>query len=181
MLQIQVEQEVSRPSDKGDAFANSILAQIKALNTDVRTLSHKLHPAILVDLGLPAALKELVDEFRAHERMFATYIGTAVPENIPIEAATVAYRIAQEALRNVSKHAGKTHVKIMLDGADALLRLEIRDLGAGFDPEDEAPRQGLGLISMKERARIAGGTLSITSALGEGTTVSLKVPLTEND
>ena len=177
LLQIQFEQEgASSPESKGGQ-PESIYSQIKALNADVRSLSHRLHPAILSDLGLPAALRELVDDFRVHEQMFATYIGTNVPENIPIAAATVAYRIAQEALRNVSKHAGKTHVKLMLEGVDDLLRLEVRDLGAGFDPQDEAPRRGLGLISMKERARIAGGTLSIASALGEGTTVSLKVPL----
>ena len=72
-------------------------------------------------------------------------------------------------------------MKLMLEGVDDLLRLEVRDLGAGFDPQDEAPRRGLGLISMKERARIAGGTLSIASALGEGTTISLKVPLAGNE
>lgn len=180
LLQMQVEQSVvSSPDGEGEGIS-SIYSQIKALNADVRTLSHKLHPAILNDLGLPAALKELVDHFRAHEQMFATYIGTNVPEDIPLEAATVAYRIAQEALRNVSKHAGKTHVKLMLEGIDGLLRLEVRDLGTGFDLEDEAPRRGLGLISMKERARIAGGSLTIASSLGEGTTVSLKVPIDQH-
>jgi two-component system CheB/CheR fusion protein len=165
LLQMQFEQEGGLSLDGKGSEAGSIYSQIKALNADVRTLSHKLHPAILSDLGLPAALKELVDNFRVHEQMFGTYIGTNVPEDIPIEAATVAYRIAQEALRNVSKHAGKTHVKVMLEGVDGMLRLEVRDLGAGFDPEDEAPRRGLGLISMKERARIAGGSLTVTSAL----------------
>ncbi|MGI4830541.1 MAG: CheR family methyltransferase [Janthinobacterium lividum] len=180
LLQMQIEQNGGSTGDINEQ-PGSIYSQIKALNADVRTLSHKLHPAILSDLGLPAALKELVDHFRVHEQMFATYIGTNVPENVPLDAATVAYRISQEALRNVSKHAGKTHVKIMLEGIDGLLRLEIRDLGTGFDPEDEAPRRGLGLISMKERARIAGGSLRITSALGEGTTVLLKVPVVVHD
>ena len=168
------------PGSESEAIA-SIYSQIKALNADVRTLSHKLHPATLSDLGLPAALKELVDDFRTHQQMFATYIGRNVPENIPLEAATVAYRIAQEALRNVSKHAGKTHVKIMLEGIDESMRLEVRDFGVGFDLEDEAPRRGLGLISMKERARIACGSLSVVSSLGEGTTVSLKVPIDQHD
>ena len=180
LLQMQFEQEGGLSLEGKGTEPGSIYSQIKVLNTDVRTLSHKLHPAILSDLGLPAALKELVDDFRVHEQMFGTYIGTNIPEDIPIEAATVAYRIAQEALRNVSKHAGKTHVKVMLEGVDGLLRLEVRDLGAGFDPEDEAPRRGLGLISMKERARIAGGSLTVTSALGEGTIVSLKVPIGEH-
>lgn len=177
LLQMQVEEQMPPGVDGGSGVATSIYSQIKELNADVRMLSHKLHPAILSDLGLPAALKELVDDFRVREQMFATYIGTNVPETISLDAATVAYRIAQEALRNVSKHAGKTHVKIMLERVDSVLRLEIRDLGVGFDADDEAPRRGLGLISMKERARIAGGSLTITSSLGEGTSVSLKVPI----
>jgi two-component system CheB/CheR fusion protein len=177
LLQIQLEPEALASGESGSQHPGSVYEQIRQLNADVRTLSHKLHPAILIDLGLPAALKELVDHFSVHEQMFATYIGTNVPEQIPIDAATVAYRIAQEALRNVSKHAGKTHVKIMLEGVDDLLRLEVRDLGVGFDTSEEQIRRGLGLVSMKERARIAGGSLQLTSALGEGTTVALNVPL----
>jgi two-component system CheB/CheR fusion protein len=173
--------EQAREADQPNATRfDEMYQQIKAVNTDVRNLSHQLHPSILNDLGLPAALKELVDDFREHEKMFATYLGTMVPENIPTESAIAVYRIAQEALRNVSKHAGKTHVKIMLEGVGPWLQLEVRDLGTGFDTEGDMPRRGLGLVSMKERARIVGGSLVVKSALGEGTTVSLKVPLHEH-
>jgi two-component system CheB/CheR fusion protein len=86
--------------------------QLQTLNTDVRQISHRLHPAILQDLGLPAALKAMVEEFGKREKMPATYAGRDLPESCSPDTATAIYRIAQEALRNVSKHAGKTHVKV---------------------------------------------------------------------
>ncbi len=161
---------------RNDAL-EAIHGQIDSLNTEVRNLSHRLHPAILDDLGLPTALKALVDDFQEREQMVASYIGSDLPETIPRDAATALYRITQETLRNVAKHAGRTHVKVVLQGQDHLLRLEVRDFGTGFDQEDGVPRQGLGMISMKERARIAGGKLSVRSGLGEGTTVSAEVPI----
>ena len=87
------------------------------------------------------------------------------------------YRIAQESLRNVAKHAGKTHVKLVLHMKDDKLCLEIRDSGFGFDQEADSKRQGLGLLSIKERARIAGGSSIIRSSLGKGTVVTVEVPI----
>jgi two-component system CheB/CheR fusion protein len=152
--------------------------QVQSLNTDVRQISHRLHPAILSDLGLSAALKALVQEFGEREDMPATYLTQDLPESWSPQAATAIYRIAQEALRNTAKHAGKTHVKVVLAGKDDQLQLRVMDFGQGFDQDiaDEAPI-GLGMISMQERARQAGGTLDVQSALGEGTTVSAEVPL----
>jgi two-component system CheB/CheR fusion protein len=143
----------------------------------VRQLSHRLHPAILHDLGLAAALKAMVQEFGKRESMPATYTSQDLPESWSTEAATAIYRIAQEALRNVSKHAGKTHVKVALSGIDSQLQLRIMDFGLGFDQDADGPARGLGMISMKERARLAGGTLTVQSELGHGTTVTATVPL----
>ena len=151
--------------------------QLQALNTDVRLLSHRLHPAILHDLGLAAALKDLVTEFGQRFEMPATYSSQDLPESWPEEASIALYRITQEALRNVSKHAGKTHVKVMLGGQDDSLQLTVRDFGVGFDREVETTDLGLGMISMKERARLAGGRFEVESALGQGTTITVEVPL----
>jgi two-component system CheB/CheR fusion protein len=150
---------------------------VQSLNTDVRQISHRLHPAILQDLGLPAALKAMVQEFGHRENMPATYTSEALPESWSSEAATAIYRIAQEALRNVSKHAGKTHVKVMLAGSDSQLELRVMDFGLGFDQDSEDPAHGLGMISMQERARLAGGSLAVKSFLGQGTTVTAAIPL----
>jgi two-component system, chemotaxis family, CheB/CheR fusion protein len=151
--------------------------QVDSLNTDVRQISHRLHPSILKDLGLSASLKALVQEFGERENMPATYLTRNLPEDLPQQAATAIYRIAQEALRNVSKHAGKTHVKVTLSGEGNLLQLKVMDFGVGFDQESDAPSKGLGLISMQERARMVGGELKMQSSLGQGTTVIAEVPL----
>jgi two-component system, chemotaxis family, CheB/CheR fusion protein len=151
--------------------------QLQSLNTDVRQISHHLHPAILTDLGLSEALRALVGEFGEREKMPATYTSQNLPESMPPDAATAIYRIAQEALRNVAKHAGKTHVKVALSGRDSKLQLRVMDFGVGFDLEEDTSAHGLGLISMLERARLAGGTLSVQSELGQGTTVAVDIPV----
>jgi len=150
---------------------------VQSLNDDVRRISHRLYPAILQDLGLPAALRAMVHEFSESEDMPATYTSQDLPETWSPEAATALYWIAHEALRNVSKHAGKTHVKVMLTGMGDRIELRVIDFGDGFDQETEPPAHGLGMIAMQERARIAGGTLQVKSALGQGTTVTATVPL----
>jgi two-component system CheB/CheR fusion protein len=151
---------------------------VQSLNTDVRAISHRLHPAILKDLGLSLALRAMVHEFREREHMPATYSESNVPENLPQPLATALYRIAQEALRNITKHAGETHVKVSLMCKNGNVRMHVRDFGAGFDQDsDDYPTKGLGLVSMEERARIAGGAFSVKSALGEGTTILVEIPL----
>ncbi len=171
-------QEVDEKDCKAPALEKVHAArdQAHALNSDVRTLSHRLHPAILHDLGLSVALKSLVSDFGQREGMPATYSTHNLPESWPPEAAIALYRITQEALRNVAKHSGKTHVKVMLSGKANSLELKIMDFGVGFDRDAESP-VGLGMISMQERARLAGGTFEVQSALGQGTTITVQVPL----
>ena len=130
---------------------------------------------MLDDLGLPYALKALGDEFSERKKMLVTWQRQEIPERIPQNVSATLYRIAQEALRNVAKHAGRTHVKISLAGVDGRLRLEIADFGEGFDMEEV--HHGLGLISMSERAHLMEGRFSVNSALGKGTTVVVEVPL----
>ncbi|MGC2637670.1 MAG: CheR family methyltransferase [Acidobacteriaceae bacterium] len=158
----------------------TIRQEVQSLNNEVRAISHRLHPAILNDLGISAALRALVEDFQQREGMPASYSESEIPENLPPPAATALYRITQEALRNVSKHAGRTHVKILLDGSDGAVRLQIRDFGNGFDQDNEFPTRGLGLVSMNERARIAGGTFTVTSSLGNGTMIVVNIPLEEH-
>jgi two-component system CheB/CheR fusion protein len=148
-------------------------SHLQVLSTDVRGMSHQLHPAILDDLGISAALKSLLEDFGKRENMPATFMAREVPILSPQPATTAIYRITQEALRNVAKHAGRTHVKVLLEAREGMLHLEVRDLGIGFDVnvDGEESLHGLGMITMKERARLAHGTLSIESTLGQGTIV----------
>lgn len=157
---------------------NQAREQLQSLNTDVRMISHQLHPAVLDELGLSASLKVLVEEFGQREGMPATYLSRNLPAIGMQPAAIAIYRITQEALRNVAKHAGKTHVKVLLEAEGAIIRLQVSDFGMGFDQDAEVSdlRVGLGLISMKERAHMAQGILTITSRLGFGTTVTAELP-----
>jgi two-component system, chemotaxis family, CheB/CheR fusion protein len=156
---------------------HSAQEQVESLNNDVRQISHRLHPSILSDLGLSESLRAMVQEFGDREKMPATYLSQDLPEVLPQQIATPLYRIAQEALRNVSKHAGKTHVKVALTGIDGYIQLKVMDFGTGFDQEADGPARGLGMISMHERARLAGGELNVQSTLGQGTTVTVEVPV----
>lgn len=175
LIEIQLTQAQS--GEKAQEALNSARKHLQTLNTDVRTLSHQLHPAILKDLGLPAALRALVEEFGAREEMPATFVAGELPESLPDEATTAIYRITQEALRNVAKHAGRTHVKVSLQLLAHELELKVMDFGIGFDQEAGMPGAGLGMISMQERAHIAGGRFKVHSALGSGTTIEVCIPL----
>ncbi|MBV8811931.1 MAG: PAS domain-containing protein, partial [Acidobacteriaceae bacterium] len=151
------------------------LTQLAELSEDVRLLSHRLHPSAIEDLGLATALRSLTEEFGEREDMITTFSCRDVPETLPVEVATGLYRIAQEAFRNVAKHAGKTHVKVSLTGKNGGVELQVADAGKGFDPEQK--HSGLGLTSIRERARLIGATLNIQSSLGEGTKVTVFAPV----
>ena len=156
-----------------------IEGQTAAISSDVRGMSHQLHPAILDDLGLAAALEALAEEFQStapHKVIFET---EQVPDSIPASIAAALYRIAQEALRNVSKHAPNSIVRILLSGSADRLTLTISDSGAGFG-SDTRTAGGLGIISMKERAQLIGAQLAIVSAPGEGTSVQVAAALPRN-
>lgn len=178
LLEIEAQQVEPRiDSDPGRALAElqHVRAGIGRLSEEVRRISHALHPSVIEDLGITPAIRSLVEDFRDREQMIVTFRSQNVPEGIPVEIATGLYRITQEALRNVAKHAGKTHVKVLLDSKPGGIRLQVIDSGKGFDPH--ARRSGLGLISTEERTRIMRGTLTIESEPGIGTRVTVDVPL----
>ncbi len=172
----------TEPSADAAHIVEDARKHLQSLSTDVRSLSHQLHPAVLDDLGLSAALKSLIAEFGKREGMPATYVSRNLPDLPAQPAVTAVYRITQEALRNVAKHAGTTHVKVILEPRDGHLHLEVRDLGVGFDlnGQTEVSGSGLGMITMRERARLAHGTVTVHSALGEGTTVIADIPYREH-
>jgi PAS domain S-box-containing protein len=152
--------------------------QISRLSAGLREVSHRLHPAVVEDLGLAAALRSLVDEFR--ENGFeVTCMAPRVTQDLPIDIATALYRIAQEALRNAFKHARGAPVRVSLEETGRELRLKIEDAGPGFDLNSVRGKGGLGLLSMQERARLAGGSLLLRTRPGDGTLVIVRVPLAD--
>lgn len=182
LLEISMQQMEDSCNDREERhLLEAARGQVHSINTDVRQISRRLHPAILQDLGLVAALRAMVKEFGEREGMPASLLSHTIPDDLSASTATAVYRIAQEALRNVSQHAGKTHAKVSLEGSGQVLRLRVMDFGVGFDQSGDAKTRGLGMVSMEERARLAGGTLLIRSELGEGTSVTLEVPMERHE
>jgi signal transduction histidine kinase len=143
----------------------------------MRTLAFELRPSALDDLGLVAALRLVVA--RHGERTGGAPASfTSAPGDVraPPQIETASFRIVQEALTNVARHASASHVQVMLALQGDVLELTVRDDGVGFDV-DRWLRTGLGLVGMSERAELAGGTLEIESAPGAGTTLRARFPL----
>jgi PAS domain S-box-containing protein len=143
----------------------------------VRRLSHQLHPSILDDIGLEAALEQYCEEFERRSGIATRFTSRNVPESLQREVASSIYHIAQECLRNVSKHAQTKTVSVTIEFVDQVLRLIIKDQGVGWKTERAEP-SGIGIVAMRERAHLVNGKLSIQSKTGAGTEVSVDVPVT---
>lgn len=155
---------------------DAVTAQVTALSNDVHHMSHALHPSILEDFGLESALRALCEEFEQTRGIATRFVRSGSERPIPPATASMFYRIAQEALRNVAKHAGDARVTVRLYTTDQQLCLAIEDDVAGFDPSVNRGRPALGLISMQERARLLGGHVDLRSSSGGGTTINVVVP-----
>jgi len=151
--------------------------KISGFSDDVHRLSRRLHPAILDDLGLEAALREECLGFSQRSGIPVEFQAQDVPRAVPADVALCLFRVGQEALRNVGKHAGATEVHFVLACHESDLVLMIEDVGAGFKPEEARRRGGLGLISMEERVRLVNGDFSIRSQPGKGTEIEVRAPL----
>ena len=148
--------------------------ELTDLGEALRSVAHRLHPTIVDQLGLSRALEALAQEFRRG----GLDVRISVPDiaSIPSGVALTAYRIVQEALRNVVKHAGVTNAAVDVAVNPDAVVLRISDEGKGFAPGTNG-RAGIGLASMRERAALVRGTLSVTSRPGSGTTVEATLPL----
>jgi signal transduction histidine kinase len=155
---------------------SDLRTRIVELSQHVREISHRLHPSILDDLGLTAALNHLCEDFSAREGIKVLFTQEAVPEAIPAEVAACLYRVAQEAMHNILKHAQTGYVQMKLSGDSRGIHLSIQDTGVGFDSES-LRRPGLGIVSMKERVLLVHGEFSIHSQPGQGTEVRVFVPM----
>lgn len=146
------------------------------LTTQIRRLSHQLQPEVLEHLGLVAALESQVAEF-GHEEQIAVKISADIRRDIPLDVSVCLYRVALEALRNVSRHSGANAANILLKEDDIFLTLEVSDSGRGFDAEKARRESGIGLASAEERVKLLQGTFEIRSTPQVGTTLIARVPL----
>ncbi len=158
----------------------SIQDRLTELSDDVRHLAYQFHPSILDDLGLPVALQRLVDDCAVRSTLELSLHVDAIPHNIPQTVSTCLYRIAQECLANVMKHAQASRATVNLASTAEGIALTVQDDGIGFDTQSvvDNPR-GLGLVSMAERVRLVHGTVTIDSSPRNGTRLSIHVPHAE--
>jgi signal transduction histidine kinase len=152
---------------------------VHELDSHIDRLAHEIAPAAIDELGLIAAMATHVELFTErfgiptdfHHRGFTDV-------RVPAVVEITLYRVAQEALTNVVKHASATGVSVILEKRDAHVQLIVEDDGVGFDPEAVLARQQkgtLGLIGMRERVAVAGGTLNIESRMGGGTSIFVRL------
>jgi signal transduction histidine kinase len=166
----------------GDLTSSDIDARRSISNTliqlsqDIHDLSYRLHPSVLHDLGLVEALKAECERVARSESVLVNVEAAKLPPSLPREVALCIYRIAQEALRNIGRHAKASMVQLSLALKDGGLLLAVSDDGTGFEPGPQT-RPSLGHASMRERIRLLGGKLEIRSSLGRGTTVVAWVPI----
>jgi len=163
-------------SANGLADLDHALALVREIDAELDFLAWELRPAALDDLGLAAALPRFVTQWSEHYGMTAEFrtLGL-VAGKLSRDAELTFYRVAQEALNNVVKHAGASRVDVMLDSSDHSVVLIVEDDGVGFDSADaQAVEKGFGLVGMRERAALIDATLQIESAPGKGTAVYLR-------
>jgi PAS domain S-box-containing protein len=150
-----------------------------ALANEIRGLSHELHPGALLHAGLAAALRANCRELNGRDGVEIAFAGA---EHLPALAPNVSlclYRVAQEALHNVIRHARAKHARVVLGAEEGRLRMTVWDDGQGFDPSAARASDGVGLTSMEERVNVLRGTIDIDTHPGRGTEVRVEIPLEE--
>ncbi|WP_156826917.1 PAS domain-containing sensor histidine kinase [Geopsychrobacter electrodiphilus] len=173
------------PPDQYQAQCDRLLSLVERLEVDLRHMCDHLRPVILDDLGLVSALKWHLEQFaNRHPEVETSFCGTEQKISMSHEKEIACYRICQEALNNVAKHAEASLVDVELQLDEGLLRLSIRDNGVGFDGDEVRCTQdgwGLGLLGMRERAAAVGGDMHIESTQGQGTLIEVTLSLEETE
>jgi PAS domain S-box-containing protein len=170
-----------RLRDGADATVREELTRLQQRTIDladvIRNLSHELHPGVLQHAGLSAALKGHCAEFSRQHAIEVTLSAVDDLGGIPHDVALCLYRVAQEALRNIGAHAAAHKAQVTLRSSKERLELVIADDGQGFNLSEARRVGGLGLISLDERVRLIGGSLTINTEPQRGTEVRVQVPL----
>lgn len=163
------------------AVMERIRHQLARISDDVHGLSRRLHPAMLDDIGIEAAIESECRSFFEQGGAPVEFVAEGSFGQLRKDTKTALYRIVQEALRNIRRHAQADHVSIRLERNGSDVELQIRDNGCGFDCAQPGLRRGLGLFSMQERARLIGGRFMLDSRPGEGTKMDISLPSGDAD
>jgi PAS domain S-box-containing protein len=176
-----IEQGLEKRNDSpSNAILDRVVAATQLVDETVATVQRiaaELRPAILDQLGLFAALRHECQQLGQRSDMDCQFIGPAIEPKLPLDLATACYRIAQEALTNVVRHARATAVRIEIQTRQNRIVLEVRDNGRGIAPNAGKDINAHGLLGMRERARHHGGDVSVKPGANGGTIVHAEVPL----
>jgi len=149
----------------------------KAIQDNLHRLAINLRPASLDHLGLVTTLQQFIQEFSRQYNITVEFEAVGMTDKrLPIEVETALFRIVQESLTNVALHAQATRVDVLLSLMDKRVSAIVEDNGVGFTLASAMPEEGLGLFGMRERVEMLGGTFTIESSPGKGTTVKAEVP-----
>lgn len=172
-----VSRHTSMPETELRAKMQNLMADAEDISEDLHRISHQLHPSKLDQLGLVKATRNFVEEFGAHYGLTINFHVNGLPTRLPSDESLCAFRIIQEALRNVAKHSGAREAEVSLEKQDQMLKVRVCDSGRGFDTLSNEIINGLGFIGMRERLRSVGGKLSIYSEWMRGTRIEGFIPL----
>ena len=177
----RLQQQLVDPPVRVQENLSEMKKDIVKISQDVHNLSRQLHPSILDDLGLVKAVESECTNFSRREGIEIVFNHEKIPAVIPKNISLPLYRIIQEALSNISKHACADHISVFLkhNGHDILL--SVQDDGIGFDSAEIREKPGLGFSSMRERASLMHGEFSINSHPERGTVIAVRVPLTRKE
>ncbi|MBX3327981.1 MAG: PAS domain S-box protein [Nitrospira sp.] len=180
LVAIDIGNMLSTPSTmttQAQKTIQSLNQRLAKISDDVRRMAYKFHPSILDDLGLTAALKHMADEWSEKTGIKTVVVGEEMADPLPRDVASCLYRVTQESLANIMKHARAARVEVELTCDGQEITLSIQDTGVGFDLKDAQTRHsGLGLVNMRERVRSVQGRLDISSEQGRGTRISVHIP-----
>jgi signal transduction histidine kinase len=146
---------------------------------EIHNISMRLRPRVLDDIGLSAALEKLVSEWQARYKIPIDLLLQCGPQRMPAEIETAIYRIVQEALTNIVRHASAKSVSVLVEERNSHLLTVIEDDGQGFDSAGKTGDRHLGLVGMRERAELLDGKLTIESSSESGTSIYVEIPLKE--
>ena len=179
MLELQgIDRRLDPLSPNVQEGVRNVLKGLEELSDDVRYMAYRFHPSILDDLGLKAALQRLLDDFSSRSGVKALFVHQPIDHTLDKTAATALYRVVQECLSNIARHAKATRVEVEVTVEDERVAVMVCDDGMGFDQMAiNRAASGLGLLNMRERLLAVQGSCEVESSPGKGTTVSMYVPL----
>jgi signal transduction histidine kinase len=184
LLAVQLEQLSNNLPERKSQLTASLLdlhKQVTELAWDVHRLSRRLHPSVLDRVGVVPAIRSLSEDVHRQSGITVRFTSNDIPVPISKAVSLCLFRVAEEALNNAVRHSGASEIAVELIGDLGEIRLRVSDSGRGFETERADESEGLGLISMKERLRLVGGTLSVTSAPTRGTEIEARIPLASAD